>query len=87
MTTTFLLKIEKKALVSQEIAMQDFFQNVSRYPRYLISFSLGIFFALFQRIKPLFNRPVTATALIGIIISGFFLLVFTLRGMLGYTTL
>jgi len=67
--------------------MQDFFQNVSRYPRYLISFSLGIFFALFERLKPLFNRPVTATALIGILISGFFLVFFTLRGMLGYTTL
>lgn len=67
--------------------MQDFFQNVSRYPRYLISFSLGIFFALFERLKPLLDRPVTATALIGILISGFFLIFFTLRGMLGYPTL
>lgn len=67
--------------------MKEFFANVFRYPRYLISFSLGIFFALFERIKPLFNRPVTATAVIGILISGFFVLFFTLRGMLGYTTL
>ncbi len=67
--------------------MKEFFTNVLRYPRYLISFSLGIFFALFERIKPLFNRPVTATAVIGILISGFFMIFFTLRGMLGYTTL
>lgn len=67
--------------------MGEFFRNVSRYPRYLISFSLGIFFALFERLKPLFDRPVTATALIGILISGFFLLFFTLRGMLGYGTI
>jgi len=67
--------------------MGEFFKNVSRYPRYLISFSLGIFFALFERLKPLFDRPVTATALIGILVSVFFLLFFTLRAMLGYTTI
>lgn len=67
--------------------MQEFFQNVSRYPRYLISFSLGIFFALFERLKPLFNSPIKATALVGILISVFFFFFFTLRGMLGYTTL
>lgn len=67
--------------------MGEFFQNVSRYPRYLISFSLGIFFALFERFKPLLDRPVTATALIGIVISAFIFVFFTLRGMLGYTTL
>jgi hypothetical protein len=45
--------------------MQDFFQNVSRYPRYFITFTLGIFFFLFERLKPLLNRPVTAIALVG----------------------
>ncbi len=67
--------------------MEEFFQNVSRYPRYLITFSLGIFFALFERLKPLLDQPVKVTALIGILISSFLLVFFTLKGMLGYTTL
>ncbi|CDM93041.1 MAG: DUF751 family protein [Limnospira sp. PMC 1291.21] len=63
--------------------MQDFFQNVSRYPRYLITFTLGIFYFLFERLKPLLNRPVTAIALLGLLISVFLFTYFTLKGMLG----
>jgi hypothetical protein len=63
--------------------MQDFFENVSRYPRYLISLILGIFFALFERIKPLFKNPLTGTALTGLIIALFAFLYFTLKAMLG----
>lgn len=63
--------------------MQDFFENVSRYPRYLISFSLGIFFFLFERLKPLLNRPVTAIALLGLLVSVFIFTYFTLEAMLG----
>jgi Protein of unknown function (DUF751) len=66
--------------------MQEFFENVARYPRYLISLILGIFFALFEKIKPLFSKPLTAIAFIGILIGGFTFLVFTLRAMLGLTT-
>ncbi|MEO0887498.1 MAG: DUF751 family protein, partial [Cyanobacteria bacterium J06648_10] len=44
--------------------MQEFFDNVSRYPRYLISFSLGIFFNAIEPLKPLFKKPSTAIALI-----------------------
>lgn len=58
--------------------MQDFFQNVSRYPRYLITFTLGIFYFLFERLKPLLNRPVTAIALLGLLISVFLFTYFTL---------
>ncbi|MDY6803958.1 MAG: DUF751 family protein [Cyanobacteriota bacterium] len=61
--------------------MQEFFQNVSRYPRYLISFSLGIFFFFFDQLKPFFKKPVTAIALIGLIISSFSFLTLTLRAM------
>ncbi len=64
--------------------MQEFFENVARYPRYLISLILGIFFALFEKIKPLFRKPLTAIALIGILVGGFTFLVFTLRAMLGF---
>ncbi|MBD2483579.1 MULTISPECIES: DUF751 family protein [Planktothrix] len=63
--------------------MQDFFQNISRYPRYFITFTLGIFFFLFERLKPLLNRPVTAIALVGLLFSVFAFTFFTLRAMLG----
>lgn len=63
--------------------MQDFFENVSRYPRYLISFSLGIFFAFFERLRPLFKNPVTGVALVGMLLGSFSLIFFTLRAMLG----
>ena len=65
--------------------MQDFFENVSRYPRYLISFSLGIFFALFERLRPLFKNRVTAIALLGMLLGSLAFIFFTLRAMLGLT--
>ena len=63
--------------------MQDFFQNVSRYPRYLISFTLGIFCFFLQQLKPFLKNPVTAIALAGFIMGGFSLLYLTLEAMLG----
>jgi len=63
--------------------MKDFWDNVSRYPRYMITITLGIFFFLFERLKPLLARPLTAIALMGILIGGFFFIAFTLRAMLG----
>lgn len=63
--------------------MQDFFVNVSRYPRYLISLILGIFFALFEKLKPFLKNPVTAIALVGGVVGIFAFLFFTLQAMLG----
>jgi hypothetical protein len=63
--------------------MQEFFDNVLRYPRYLISFSLGIFFNAIEPLMPLLKRPTTAIALVGIVISMLVFLSFTLRAMLG----
>lgn len=63
--------------------MKDFWINVSRYPRYFITIGLGIFLTLVEWLKPLMSRPITAIALIGILISGFFFITFTLRAMLG----
>ncbi|MEM6715259.1 MAG: DUF751 family protein [Cyanobacteria bacterium P01_D01_bin.6] len=63
--------------------MQEFFQNVSRYPKYLISFSLGILFNALEPLMPLLKRPTTAVALIGLVISSFIFLTFTLKAMLG----
>ncbi|MGF1488239.1 MAG: DUF751 family protein [Prochloraceae cyanobacterium] len=61
----------------------DFWQNVSRYPRFLITISLGIFFALFEKIKPVLQNPLTVIALIGLLVGGFAFLYFTLEAMLG----
>jgi membrane protein insertase Oxa1/YidC/SpoIIIJ len=63
--------------------MQDFINNISRYPRFLITVCLGIFFFLFERLKPMLDRPATAIALITSIVATFFFLTFTLRAMLG----
>ncbi|NJO40936.1 MAG: DUF751 family protein [Cyanobacteria bacterium CRU_2_1] len=63
--------------------MQDFFNNISRYPRYLISFTLGVFMSAFSPLMPLFQRPVTAIATIAVLIAAFASLAFTLRAMLG----
>ncbi|MEB3213323.1 MAG: DUF751 family protein, partial [Leptolyngbyaceae bacterium] len=38
-------------------AMRDFFENVQRYPRYLISFSLGVLYTFVEPILPLLKRP------------------------------
>jgi hypothetical protein len=63
--------------------MQEFFNNVVRYPTYLVALILGIFIALFDRVKPFFQNPLTATALVGAIIAIFAFTYFTLRAMLG----
>jgi type II secretory pathway component PulF len=63
--------------------MQDFFQNVSRYPRFLISISLGIFWAFFEKLVPFLKNPVTAVALIGFGVGTFVFLYLTLEAMLG----
>jgi hypothetical protein len=67
--------------------MQDFFQNVSRYPRYLISLILGIFWAFFAQLKPFLQNPFTAIALIGFFVGGFALLYLTLEAMLGLNSI
>lgn len=63
--------------------MQEFFNNVFRYPRYLISFTLGILYNAMQPLVPLLRRPATAVALVGAVVAGFMFLTFTLRAMLG----
>lgn len=66
--------------------MGEFLQNVARYPRYLISFTLGVFFVFFEWIKPLFKNPISAIAVGGMGIGIFSLLYFTLKAMLGLST-
>ncbi|MEB3358686.1 MAG: DUF751 family protein [Synechococcales bacterium] len=63
--------------------MQDFWENISRYPRYFVTIILGVLLNSARPFIPLLQRPVTAIPLIGLVLAGFAFLVFTLRAMLG----
>ena len=61
--------------------MGEFFSNVSRYPKYLITIILGVFTSA---ISPLIKRgrnPITAIALVGSLLSGLMTIFFLLRAM------
>ncbi|MCP9899787.1 DUF751 family protein [Cyanobium sp. Cruz CV13-4-11] len=61
--------------------MKEFFVNVTRYPRYLIAFSLGVFNSVFEPLARRRSNPVTAVALVGALISGMVCLTLVLRAM------
>jgi hypothetical protein len=61
--------------------MREFLQNVLRYPRYLIAFSLGILQTLVQPLAQRGLPPVTAVALVGALVSGLLCLSLVLRAM------
>ncbi|WP_320675603.1 DUF751 family protein [Prochlorococcus sp. MIT 1300] len=50
--------------------MGEFFANVARYPKYLITIILGVFTAIIEPLVRRSSNPVTAIALIGALISG-----------------
>ena len=61
--------------------MGEFFSNVSRYPKYLITIVLGVFTAA---ISPLIKRSsnrITGIALVGALLSGLLTIVFLLKAM------
>ncbi|MEH1838568.1 MAG: DUF751 family protein [Nostoc sp.] len=60
-----------------------FWDNVFRYPRYLISIVLGLFLNTFAPLVPLLKRPVTLIAILGLFVSSLVFLTLTLRAMLG----
>jgi type II secretory pathway component PulF len=62
--------------------MQEFFNNVAKYPRFLITVSLGVLLTLFSPLLPLFKRPSTAIAAVGFLVAGLVFIAFTLRAML-----
>jgi hypothetical protein len=51
-------------------AMKDFFVNVTRYPRYLIAFGLGVLNSVVEPLLQRRSNPVTAVALVGAMVSG-----------------
>ncbi|MEN9768064.1 MAG: hypothetical protein RLZZ32_2024 [Cyanobacteriota bacterium] len=62
-------------------SMRDFFLNVTRYPRYLIAFGLGVANSVLEPLAQRRSNPVTAVALIGALVSGLLSLSFILRAM------
>ena len=65
--------------------MREFFVNVTRYPRYLIAFTLGVLNSVAEPLAQRRSNPVTAVALIGALISGFITLSLGLRAMVTTT--
>jgi hypothetical protein len=63
--------------------MKEFFENVLRYPRYMIALILGIFFSVFQWVRPFIRNRTAAIAAVGFVASALLFVFFTLRAMLG----
>jgi hypothetical protein len=61
--------------------MRDFFLNVTRYPRYLIAFGLGVANSVLEPLARRRSNPVTAVALVGALVSGLLSLGLILRAM------
>ena len=61
--------------------MREFFVNVTRYPRYLVAFTLGVMSSVVEPLAARRSNPVTAVALIGAAISGSISLTLVLRAM------
>ncbi|MCP9816669.1 DUF751 family protein [Vulcanococcus limneticus] len=61
--------------------MRDFFVNVTRYPRYLIAFGLGVLNSVVEPLAQRRSNPVTAVSLIGALVSGMLSLGLILRAM------
>ena len=61
--------------------MRDFFVNVTRYPRYLIAFGLGVLNSVVEPLAQRRSNPVTAVSLNGALVSGMLSLGLILRAM------
>jgi len=61
--------------------MKDFLVNVTRYPRYLIAFGLGVLNSVVDPLLQRLSNPVTAVALIGALLSGLVSLGLVLHAM------
>jgi len=61
--------------------MGEFFSNVARYPKYLISIIVGGLVALLEPLFKNIKNPFTAIGLIGSIISAFISIFFLLKAM------
>ncbi len=65
--------------------MGEFFSNVARYPKYLITIILGGIVALLGPLFKNISNPITFFALISSIISAFITLFFVIQAMTNST--
>lgn len=63
--------------------MQNLWNNVSKWPLFVLGTILGVLLNAVKPLVPLFKNPVTAIALVGIVVGGLAFVAFTLRAMLG----
>jgi uncharacterized membrane protein YvlD (DUF360 family) len=63
--------------------MEKFFDTVSKYPAFVAGTILGVFFNAIKPLLPFLKNPITAIALIGLFVSSFVFVAFTLRAMFG----
>ena len=61
--------------------MREFLLNVTRYPRYLVAFTLGVMSSVAEPLAKRRSNPFTAVALVGALISGLISLSLVLRAM------
>jgi len=64
-----------------------FWENISRYVSYFITTLLGVLLNSFAPLLPLFKRPVTLIAILGVFVGGIIFFTLTLRAMLGLSTI
>ncbi|MBE9210029.1 DUF751 family protein [Nostoc sp. LEGE 06077] len=64
-----------------------FWENVFRYPRYLITILVGLLVNTFEPLLPLLKRPVTLVAVVGLLLGGLAFMTLTLRAMLGLSAI
>ena len=67
--------------------MGEFFSNVARYPKYLISIIIGGLVALLGPLFKNFSKPITAVALISSIVSALVTIFFVLQAMTNPNTI
>ncbi|MBW4612191.1 MAG: DUF751 family protein [Desmonostoc vinosum HA7617-LM4] len=64
-----------------------FWDNVFRYPRYFVTVLLGVLVNTFAPLMPLFKRPITLIAMLGLFVGSLVFVALTLRAMLGLSTI
>ncbi|AFY43030.1 DUF751 family protein [Nostoc sp. PCC 7107] len=64
-----------------------FWENVFRYPRYLITILVGLLVNTFEPLMPFLKRPVTLVAVVGLLLGGLAFMTLTLRAMLGLSAI
>jgi hypothetical protein len=64
-----------------------FWENISRYLSYFITTLLGVLLNSFAPLLPLFKRPITLIAILGVFVGGIIFFTLTLRAMLGLSTI